>query len=544
MDDKIIVTNLSALKAKYKSAGASKIKTAVASLIAADKQRGLTTRLINIDDAQAMKKVDGTAVTNAKDARQNKRAIDAVFKKLRPDYLLILGSIDVIPHQDMKNPVFEPGDDDDEFAFGDLPYACEKAYSRKPEDFVGPTRVVGRLPDHVGDTDPAYLIGLLKTAANFKSRPIADYDGYFAISAARWEGSTRLSLDNMFGFNDKLNLSPKKGPSWTAGALSKKLHFINCHGAPVSTTFLGQKRKGQPGEEFPISHNASLLKGKIVEGTVAAVECCYGAEQFDPFMFSNGQMGIAGEYLAGKAYGFFGSSTIAYGPADDNGAADLICQFFLKHVMEGASLGRAALEARQEFAESSSNLDPVDLKTIAQFYLLGDPSVVPIKVSSPHLVATPKPKSKPKTKTKSKSTGAPDAKTIERGERRMQLHTKGLWLGKNQACAVSDAKKSVSGTIQATMEKIATKLKMKHATFLSFAIKNKQPAGATLAKSMSATAFHVMAGSDEKKVAAKSAKGALTKSMPAPPAINAGVCIVAKEVNGNIVSYRELHRKL
>jgi len=54
MDDKIIVTNLSALKAKYKSAGTTKIKTAVTSLIAADKKRGLTTRLINIDDAQAM----------------------------------------------------------------------------------------------------------------------------------------------------------------------------------------------------------------------------------------------------------------------------------------------------------------------------------------------------------------------------------------------------------------------------------------------------------------------------------------------------------
>ena len=530
MDDKIIVTNGSALKEKYKS-GTSKIKVAVDQLIAADKKRGLATRVINVDDAQAMQKVGGSAVTNPKDPRQNKRAIDAIFKKLRPDYLLILGSADIIPQQDMKNPVFKPGDDDDEFAFGDLPYACEAAYNKKPESFLGPTRVVGRLPDLVGDTDPAYLVGLLKTAANFKSRPIADYDGYFAISAARWEGSTRLSLDNIFGFNDKLNLSPKKGPSWTPLALSKKLHFINCHGAPVSTTFLGQKRKGQPGEEFPTSHDASLLKGKIVEGTVAAVECCYGAEQYDSFTFSNGQMSIGNVYLAGKAYGFFGSSTIAYGPADDNGSADLICQFFLKHVMEGASVGRAALEARQDFAASSPNLDPVDLKTLAQFYLLGDPSVIPIKVSSPHLLDMPKAKSKAKTNTK-----APDAKTIERGERRQQLHTKGLWLAKNQPCAVSDRKKSVSGTIEETMKRIAAKVNIQDSSVMSFEIKNRQPANNTMAKSMSATAFHVMLGGDGTQASEKSAKKTA--------AMSAGVCIVAKEVNGNIISYRELHRKM
>src|SRR6187401_2673138 len=175
MDDKIIVTNFSALKAKYKTAGVAKIKTACNQLIAADKKRGLATRIINIDDAQAMKKVGGTAVANAKDPGQNKRAIDAVYKKLKPDYILILGSVDVIPHQDMKNPV---PDDGDTHAFGDLPYACEKTYSRKPEDFVGPTRVVGRLPDLVGDSDPKYLIGLLKTAATFKTRSFADYDGY------------------------------------------------------------------------------------------------------------------------------------------------------------------------------------------------------------------------------------------------------------------------------------------------------------------------------------------------------------------------------
>lgn len=43
--------------------------------------------------------------------------------------------------------------------------------------------------------------------------------------------------------------------------------------------------------------------------------------------------------------------------------------------MNGASLGRAVLEARHQFAGQYSHLAPTDLKTLAQFYLFGDPSI-------------------------------------------------------------------------------------------------------------------------------------------------------------------------
>lgn len=49
---------------------------------------------------------------------------------------------------------------------------------------------------------------------------------------------------------------------------------------------------GQHGQNFPPSHGAKLLKNKISEGTVAAVECCYGAELSDSFLLGKGQMGI------------------------------------------------------------------------------------------------------------------------------------------------------------------------------------------------------------------------------------------------------------
>ena len=118
--DKVIVTNLTALKAKYGLAGLQKVQAAVQELITSDQRRGLTTRLYLLNDATSMKQVNAVQVAKAADPKQNKDAIDAICRALMPDYLMILGAIDVVPHQDLENPMYSP-DDPDKFAFGDLP---------------------------------------------------------------------------------------------------------------------------------------------------------------------------------------------------------------------------------------------------------------------------------------------------------------------------------------------------------------------------------------------------------------------------------------
>jgi hypothetical protein len=55
VDDKIIVSNRAALKAKYGGAGLTRIKNAVDALIAADAKRGTKSRLVYLDEAAAMK---------------------------------------------------------------------------------------------------------------------------------------------------------------------------------------------------------------------------------------------------------------------------------------------------------------------------------------------------------------------------------------------------------------------------------------------------------------------------------------------------------
>lgn len=372
MADKVIITNLSALKDKYRAAGVMAIKKAIKSLIAADKGRGLNTTLIALDDERQMQKLNTPLVKDPADPKQNKRAVDGVYQALQPDYLMLLGAVDVIPHQDLRNPLR----DGDPLAEGDLPYACDAPYSQAPQSFIGPTRVVGRLPDLTGADDPAYLLALLKTAANWKEAPPDDYAKYFGLTAKVWEQSTQQSLNFIFGNAESLKTSPESGPEWERAELNTRLHFINAHGADSAPTFYGQL-----GNNYPECHEARIVgtKGNVSEGTVVAAECCYGGQLYAPL---NEQMGICYAYLAGKAYGFLGSTTIAYGPAAGNGQADLICKFFLRAVLNGASLGRAALEARQRFVKESE-MSPSDVKTLAQFNLYGDPSITPVRTPAP-----------------------------------------------------------------------------------------------------------------------------------------------------------------
>jgi hypothetical protein len=373
--DKIVITNLGALKEKYGNK-MPRIDAAIGRYITADKKRGLETKVVAVDSAADMRAVHGPIVTDKDDQKQVKKAVDAIFMAYHPDYLMILGAPDILPHQELRNPAYDPNGDDDEVVPSDIPYACESPYSKDPSRFLGPTRVVGRLPDQKGISDPTYLVSLLGTAARHRSRARADYQKYFSVTADVWKESTSLSLTKLFGSSSAMATSPPKGPAWTSGQLAKRLHFINCHGALSDPNFYGQR-----GRSYPVAHSAAKLVRKIMNGTVVAVECCYGAELYDP-SDSDMQSGICSTYLRDGAYGYFGSSTIAYGPNQGNGQADLICQYFLDEVLNGASLGEATQRARHRFAGTYTHLDPIDLKTVVQFFLLGDPSIHAVQAVS------------------------------------------------------------------------------------------------------------------------------------------------------------------
>jgi hypothetical protein len=578
MSDKVILTNLTALKQKYGATGLKKIRSALKDLIAADKKRGLITSLVALDDPQVMKKLKAPLVNDPASTRDNKRAIDGVYKTLAPDYLMILGAIDVVPHQDLKNPLFstDPDGDDERFAGSDLPYACDAPFSQNIKDFTGPTRVFSRLPDLTGaQGSPKYLLGLLKTATKWKSLSRSDYEDYLGISADKWRESTSESLTNVFNNDTDLQNSPTKGFKWPANLIHRRAHFINCHGGDGLPDFFGQSSTDD--DDMPISHKAAFVgkPGSIAEGTIAAAECCFGAQLYDPTGEDDGQMGMCNTYLEQKAYGFFGSSTTAYGPESGNDQADLICQYFIQRVLAGASTGRAALEARQRFVEKASPLSPMNRKTLAQFNLFGDPSIVPVDKPTSKLVG-------PKLRTLSTGVkslagvkGAASAKSIqhagavERGHRRETLRAKGEMLYDLQP-SMSKSEAGPPKAVEAYLRKLMAQLDCKPGGAISYEVESAPTSSkkgamakgirrAVAAKKQETTAFHVMFG---KRVSAPAAsrpmaqtkglkgakKGTLLKSAADEEAghksrLRNYVVLEAKEVDGKIIDVTEAHSK-
>ena len=391
--DKVIVTNMGALKSKY-GGQVRGIKRALRDLVSADKQRGLTTHVVALDNPAEMAKLNAKAVEKAYDPQEVKGAVDGVFAALRSPYLMILGAIDIVPHQPLQNPAFSPRDGN-LIAFGDLPYACDAPYSLSIKDFVGPTRVVGRLPDVTGSSDPRYLeglLGLLCTAISRGPQPAPGADQCLAISTWSYRHLTSRVLASLFPppATPFLSTSPNDGPYWPGAALRSPIHYINCHGNDGDCRFYGERSADDEGEDnFPIAHDSGCIVNRLATGTVAAAGCCYGAQLYDP-RACGGVAGICNTYLASGAYAFFGSSTVAYGGNFDgahddsttpNDWADLLCQYFLRHVLNGSSVGAATLRARQDFVEYIAQppdpFGPLDLKTLAQFSLMGDPSLHP-----------------------------------------------------------------------------------------------------------------------------------------------------------------------
>jgi hypothetical protein len=509
--DKVIVTNVAALKAKYLNRY-HLVSNAVQRVIAADRTRGLTTRLVALDDGPVLRRMGGAPVPDPSDAGATKRAIDAVWRSARPDYLLILGAPDIVTHQNLLNPVYAPGDDDDRYAPSDLPYACDEPYSQKIADFRGPTRVVGRLPDLNGSGDAAYFARVLRVAATFRERPAGRYDTYFGLSAHVWRKSTALSLENMFGKTSQiLHRSPTEGPGWRASQLNALTHFINCHGGSADPKFYGQR-----GESYPIAMESARLDRKVRNGTVVAAECCYGAQLFDPNI-PGGEMGICNRYLGHGAYAFFGSSTIAYGPSEGNGSADLICQFFIQRVLAGASTGRAALEARVTFVMHATHLDPTDLKTLAQFNLMGDPSITIVGKATHAL---------------QRSRVYRDAfdgkgEQIARQQRRQRAVRDGRTVDATAGAARPAPSKRIPPTVRRALESAVRDAGLRPETAFAFGVDDpaRQTLGRSRVEGTTPSAFYVMSG--------RSLAGEKPRHL----------VVVATVQDGHLVRLRRLHRR-
>lgn len=520
---KVILTNESALAEKY--GDTSEIDSAVQKLIEADSGNEIETRLIALDSADAMKDV-GPVVQDPTDPGQNLAAVHAVYDALTPDYIMLLGGPDVVPQQPLRNPAYEKGKDDDRIIPSDLPYACEAATSKEPRDYTAVTRVVGRLPDITGSDDPSYLVGLLDNAASASPLSATEFSQYFGISAEVWHKSSRLNVQTIFGSDQDLQLVPPRDYQWDAQLLARRAHFINCHGAPSDWRFYGQPSGIR---QFPESHDGTYIPQRITPGTVVAAECCYGAQLYDPSS-THGRAGLCNVYLGNGAWGFFGSSNIAYGPADSTDWADHLCQYFWRAILEGASLGSAVLRARQKYIGERPTLDPVDLKTIAQFSLLGDPSIHPVRVA---VADQPMPHGMAAGGVAMMEAVPSDSLSLATGrtERRRNLRVTGIALAESTA-VTARAEDSVDDVLSNTLSQLAELVQIEDPRPLTFDVVQPEGRMAAALHAMNVEPapterIHLLMGRQR------------VEDAPAPQI----VVVVAREQGGTIVNYKTAYSR-
>jgi len=111
---------------------------------------------------------------------------------------------------------------------------------------------------------------------------------------------------------------------------------------------------------------------------VVVSEACYGAA----IAGRDARTALALAFLARGAAGFVGATAISYGPpAPPPGEADLIALHFLRAVQQpGTTLGAAFVAARagmlRDTLARQCTLDEDDQKTLLEFVLYGDPTIV------------------------------------------------------------------------------------------------------------------------------------------------------------------------
>jgi len=363
--------------------------------------------------------------------------------------------------------------------------------------------VVGRLPDLTGARTPTYLIRLIDAsiAAKGKTPPTTA----FAISARVWKKSTEMSVRNILGAVPVVLTSPRKGPKFASQLLREKVHFVNCHGDEDEHRFSGEG----PVETYFTAMDSRKLNG-VGAGSVGAFECCYGAQLYDPKGLP--AMSVANAYLRKRAAAIVASTTIAYGLEETNANADVLCQVFVEQVLRGASSGRAFLEARLEYVRQQSVADAYDEKTLAQFVLLGDPSLHPFPAS-------------PAAGGKRGGTKAAAAEHAARLQRRVRLMKAGAQLSHETAYTVPSSRAG-GGGVPKSMKAASRRFKK----IRRFEV--REPAAA---RHVTGKAFTEMPKARHVFVATRQRKDSKAKT----PRVDG---LLAYEVNGNVVEINLVSR--
>ena len=311
--------------------------------------------------------------------------------------LLLIGGDECIPFHRLPNPAH----DDDGVVLSDSPYASDDA------GYLAPQRIVARLPDGAGPS-PALLLATLDQMIDYHHgrmpRPVAQIPAGRGLLGVRWpphaqaalsggytarvwQESSRAVLDAIER-DAALHASPPlDADALDPGALAaRRLLYVNLHGGAGLPNWYGQGEGIGSGaaSRLPVALRPDRIGG-VVAGGILVSEACYGMELPGRTTATS----IPLRALAEGALACVGATASAYGSyAAPLVCADLLCQRLLAHLARGLPVGHALQQARLEFAQTIYHrqgfLDDVDVKTLGEFVLLGDPwaGVAPLAAAS------------------------------------------------------------------------------------------------------------------------------------------------------------------
>lgn len=363
----VVVTNFGSLRRRY-GEDMDRIEAAMYEFVDSRRAQGIELQVLALDDQTQLRPFAVTPVADPSDLSGNKRAIDTICQLLDPEYLLIVGSVDIVPHQHIATPFPDSIE---------THVATDWTYGWRGRDSLDPARIprmVGRIPGITGCRSAEPLIAALANASKIHNRRISDYFNPFVVCSTSFFESTRQIVGDVFEDLPEICAVPSlSGTGWNDAQIGRLLHLINCHGAPQTPFFSG---RGERGPTYP-ALLAEQLEGRLSEGTIAAVTCCYGAYLYAPM--GDGERAryspMCNAFLRNGAIGYFGSTGPSDGGQWELKEADRLVRDFVRMLFRGASLGEAARYAVVELASSPTGLDAARARKNAwQFVLLGDPT--------------------------------------------------------------------------------------------------------------------------------------------------------------------------
>lgn len=366
MASKIIVTNKMALEAKYGKTGSDSVLLTLNTMVAMDRQmRNIPSFVLLLDDKNQMSLYGAKNVIDPQDERQVKETIDKICKNIKPDYILLLGGRDIIPHQHLVHP----GDPQKQVE-SDLPYACSTTYHTSVDAYLKPERMVSRLPDTTKNTEGAdgtKFVKVILDACRQNARDRKDYEKCFAVSAADFKSFRLKNIKEWFSDSQEMECCPPHNNVWSREQYDCLIHYFALYGFPDQSEWFEDKEKTKTAYDCK---NGNM---HLENGTIVISQCSYGAQLFEHIR----KQPICNVYMENKACAFLGS-TGECSPGSAGNKEDVLIAAFLREIKNGKSIAQAFLRARKDLITDLGHASIEEKLVMAQWVLYGDGCIQPM----------------------------------------------------------------------------------------------------------------------------------------------------------------------